>query len=144
MTVRAERVFHLAAPIETVWEFLADPARRASPISVVEEFELTEEGATWHVSLPIPVIDRTIAVETRDIERDPPRYVEFVGRSRAFRVTGSHELDSEDGGTRVTNTFVVEGRLPGVERFFRRRLDGELQNLEDAIEAAVGEASHER
>jgi carbon monoxide dehydrogenase subunit G len=144
MTVRAERVFHVAAPIEEVWEFLVDPARRAEPISVVDDFESTEDGATWHVSLPIPIIDRTIAVETHDVKRDPPRYVEFVGRSRAFSVTGTHELDATEGGTRVTNRFVVEGRLPGVERFFQRRLDEELKNLEDAIEAAVGEASRKQ
>jgi carbon monoxide dehydrogenase subunit G len=137
MTVRAERVFHVDAPREAVWEFIADPTRRAELISVVETFERTEAGVTWHVRLPVPVLNRTIAVETEDVSREPPEYVEFVGRSRAFRVTGEHELEATDGGTRVTNRFVVEGRLPGVERFFKRNLDEELDNLERGLQGAL-------
>ncbi len=138
MTVRIERVFELSAPPEAVWEFIADPERRARPISVVTEFETTgDRTATWHVKLPIPVINRTVAVETEEIERDEPRYVKFVGRSRAMRVQGEHVLEPTETGTRLTNRFLVEGKLPGVERFFRRRLDGELDNLEDAIRKAL-------
>lgn len=138
MTVRAERVFRVEAPREEVWEFIADPARRAALISVVEDFELTDEGATWYVRLPIPLLDRTLAVRTREVSRDPPRYVEFVGRSSAFGVTGEHELEPAGDGTEVTNRFVVEGRFPGVERFFRRNLDDELANLERGLQEALG------
>jgi carbon monoxide dehydrogenase subunit G len=134
MTVRVERTFELAAPPTAVWAFIADPERRARPISVVEEFETTgDREAIWHVSLPIPFVDRTIAVETTETDRREPEYVRFVGRSRAMRVVGEHELEPFDGGTRLINRFVVDGKLPGVERFFKRNLDGELDNLERAI-----------
>jgi len=133
MTARVERVFDIEAPVAEVWEFISDPERRAEPISVVEEFEPTERGAIWHVKLPL--ITRTISVETEDIESDPPHYVKFVGRSSALRVTGEHELTATDSGTRLTNRFVVEGKLPGVERFFERQLDDELDNLERALTA---------
>lgn len=134
MTVRVERVFELAAPPEEVWAFIADPEKRARTISVVEDFETTgERTATWHVRLPIPRVDRTIEVHTEDIKHQEPTHVEFTGRSKAMNVQGEHVLEATDGGTQLTNRFVVDGRLPGVETYFKRKLDGELANLEEAI-----------
>jgi carbon monoxide dehydrogenase subunit G len=139
MTVRLQRTFEFDAPVDRVWEFIADPAKRASAISVVTDFEVHDDrSATWHVSLPIPVIDTTVTVETEDEERDPPRYVRFVGRSRAMRVVGEHTIEEADGGCRLVNEFVVDGRLPGVERFFRRNLDRELDNLDAALRRDLG------
>jgi carbon monoxide dehydrogenase subunit G len=134
MTVRVERAFEFDAPSERIWEFIADPGKRAEPISVVDSFEVHDEThATWHISLPIPFVNRTITVETEDTEREPPSHVEFVGRSRVMRVVGEHDLETVDGGTRLANRFTVEGKVPGVERFFKRNLDDELDNLESAI-----------
>jgi carbon monoxide dehydrogenase subunit G len=135
MTVRVERTMTVSAAPERVWEFIADPERRARPISVVTDWEETDETrSTWHLKLPIPVIDRTIAVKTEDVELREPEYVRFVGRSKVMRVQGEHELEAtEDGGTTLTNRFVVDGRLPGVERFFKKNLDGEMDNLEAAL-----------
>jgi carbon monoxide dehydrogenase subunit G len=134
MTVRVERVFELPAPPEEVWAFIADPEKRARPISVVVDFETTgERTAVWHVELPVPRVDRTIAIETEDVEVDEPRHVKFVGRSRAMNVQGEHTLEPTAQGTRLTNRFVVDGRLPGVETYFKRKLDGELANLEAAV-----------
>lgn len=134
MTVRVQRIFELPAPPEDVWEFISDPEKRAGPISVVEDFETTGPTTTvWHVRLPIPRLNRTIAVETEDVERDPPRYVRFVGRSKVLTVEGEHTLVATDSWTRLKNEFVVDGRFPGVERYFKRKLDGELTNLEAAI-----------
>jgi len=146
MTARVERAFEVDAPPEVVWEFIANAEKRARPISAVERFELTGEGtATWHLRLPVPLVDRTVAVETTETDRDPPAYVRFVGRSRVMRVVGEHELEPLDGGrrTRLTNRFVVDGRLPGVERFFRRNFDRELDNLEAAVRADLGTRSRE-
>lgn len=139
MTVRVERTVVVAAPRERVWEFISDAEKRARPISVVEDFELVdEERANWHLSLPIPVVSRTIKVETEELRRDPPRYVEFEGKSKVMRVVGTHELEATDEGTRLTNSFVVEGKLPGVERFFKRNMDAEFDNLEDALYDYLG------
>jgi carbon monoxide dehydrogenase subunit G len=54
-----------------------------------------------------------------------------------MRVLGEHELAPHDGGTRLTNRFTVDGKLPGVEKFFKRNLDEELDNLERAIRRDV-------
>ncbi|MFB6079420.1 MAG: SRPBCC family protein [Haloferacaceae archaeon] len=142
MTVRVSRTFEFPVPAERVWEFIADPAKRADAISVVDEFSVGEDGtATWHVRLPIPIIDSTVTVETRDVTRDPPRHVEFTGRSRVMWVSGEHTVEPTESGCRLHNEFVVEGRLPGVERFFERHLDDELDNLEAALRRDLGLAA---
>jgi carbon monoxide dehydrogenase subunit G len=139
MTVRVERSVEVPATREEVWEFIADPERRAGPISVVQDFELLDDGtAVWHLSLPIPVINRTVRVETEDRERNPPSYVEFVGDSKVMRVVGEHDLVEEDGVTTLTNRFIVDGKLPGVERFFKRNMDAEFDNLDDALREHLG------
>jgi len=144
MTVRVERTVDVPADVESVWAFVADPQQRARAISVVQDFDQPDEGsAVWHVSLPIPLIDRTIAVETAEGDRDPPTAVSFTGRSRAMHVRGEHTLEPIEDGTRLTSRFVVDGRLPGVERYFERHLDEELGNLEAALLAHVERGEEE-
>jgi len=139
MTVRVERSFDLPAGRDRVWEFISDPGLRAGAISVVSEFSVHEDGsATWQLDLPIPVVSRTIAVETEDEEVRAPEYVRFSGRSKVMDVIGEHELVELDEGTRVVNTFVVDGAVPGVERFFRRNLDREMENLERTLREDLG------
>lgn len=135
MTVRVERTMTVSAAPDRVWEFISDPEQRARPISVVQDWEIHgDDTATWHIRLPIPLVDRTITVETEDVERRDREYVRFIGRSKVMRVQGEQELEpTDDGGTQVTSRFVVDGRLPGVERFFKRNLDDELGNLEAAL-----------
>ncbi|MEF8779508.1 MAG: SRPBCC family protein [Haloferacaceae archaeon] len=134
MTVRVSRTFEFAVPPEDVWGFISDPDKRASAISVVDSYEVHEDGsATWQVALPIPVISSTVTVETENLTMDPPNRVKFIGRSRALRVTGEHTIEPTEAGCDLHNEFVVEGRLPGVERFFKRNLDDELTNLENAL-----------
>lgn len=137
MTVRVRRVLEFDVPPERIWAFISDPAKRAGAISVVTDYESNGDSGVWHVRLPIPVVTSTIAVETRDVERDPPRYVKFTGRSSALHVTGEHTIEATETGCHLINEFVVEGRLPGVERFFKRNLDDELNNLERALQTDV-------
>lgn len=141
MTVRVERTFELGVPPERVWEFIADPEQRARAISVVSDYSLDDADgrkATWYVDLPIPLVNRSAKVETEDVRREPPSNVEFVGRSKLMRVTGEHEIQPLDGrGSRLVNRFVVDGRLPGVERYFEKNLDAELDNLESALRADI-------
>jgi carbon monoxide dehydrogenase subunit G len=141
MTVRVERTFTFDAPAEQVWEFIADPAKRAEAISVVESYEITDEAgheARWQVSLPIPGLGATVPIETEDVERDPPNRVEFVGKSKALRVTGTHTIETDGETTTLHNEFVVDGRLPGVERFFKKNFEKELDNLEAALREDLG------
>ncbi|MXV64293.1 polyketide cyclase [Natronorubrum sp. JWXQ-INN-674] len=137
MTVQVDRSFELSASPERVWEFISDPGNRAEAISVVQEYTVDDPDGrrvTWHVELPIPLVRRTVSVKTEDITLDPPRYVEFVGKSKVMQVTGEHEIVETDDGARLENHFVVDGKLPGVEKFFKRNLDGELENLRRALE----------
>jgi len=134
MTTRVERVFEISASPEAVWAIISDPEKRARSISVVESFETTgDRTAIWHVSLPIPGIGRTIRVKTEDVDVDEPSYVRFVGRSKAMNVQGEHILEATEAGTEITNRFSVDGRFPGVEAYFKRKLDDELSNLEALV-----------
>jgi carbon monoxide dehydrogenase subunit G len=133
MTVRVRRAFEFEAPAERVWEFISDPGKRADAISVVRDYDVDGNDATWQIDLQLPLVDRTATVETEDIEREEPRYVKFVGKSSVMRVTGEHRIEDTETGCRLHNEFVVDGRLPGVERFFKKRLDTELDNLESAL-----------
>lgn len=137
MTVRVDRSFELSSSPDRVWAFISDPENRARAISVVTDYTVRDEAghkATWHVELPIPLIRKTVAVDTEDVVRRPPEYVKFTGRSKVMTVTGEHEIVETDDGTRMDNRFVVDGKLPGVEKFFKRNLDGELENLRRALE----------
>lgn len=141
MTVTVERRFEVPAARETIWDWISDPANRAKAISVVDSFEVDPEDptrATWHLRLPIPLVRSTIAVKTRDTERDPPRFVAFEGESRAFTVRGEHEITETDGMCELRNRFVVDGKLPGVEAHFRAHFGDELENLADALAAELG------
>lgn len=133
MTVRVERGFDIEAPPDDVWEFIADPTARARAISVVDRFEQRGETTIWHLALPIPFVRTTIKVRTKDVVREPPTYVKFTGRSSAFTVTGEHEITDADGHTHVSNVFVVDGRAPGVERYFKRHFGSEIANLETGL-----------
>ncbi|MFB6219990.1 MAG: CoxG family protein [Halolamina sp.] len=139
MTVRVERTYEFDVPAEQVWEFIADPAARAQAISVIDSYEANDDGTmTWHVRLPIPGVNATVAVETEETHKDPPERVKFVGRSRALRVTGEHTVEPTPEGCLLHNEFVVEGKLPGVERYFKRNLDRELDNLASALRERLG------
>ncbi|MFB6167469.1 MAG: SRPBCC family protein [Haloferacaceae archaeon] len=138
MTVRVSRTLEFAAPVDDVWAFIVDPAKRASAISVVDSFDVDGPDATWQVALPIPVVSSTVTVETEETVRDPPHHVQFVGTSRVFRVQGEHTVEETEDGCQLVNEFVVDGRLPGVERFFEKNLDDELSNLESALRRDLG------
>ena len=134
MTTRAQRTVEIAASPDDLWSFLSNPEKRADSISVIEEFELDDEThATWYLSLPIPGIDETVAIETEDTVRDPVQYIEFVGRSQLMHVVGEHELEPTDRGTRLRSRFTVEGEAPGIEQYFEQKLDNEFDNLETAL-----------
>lgn len=136
MTVRVEREFTIDASCAAIWEFIADPGHRAEAISVVAGYSIPDGAgnrATWDIKLPIPILNRTIRVETRDLEREPPTYVKFVGRSRVLRVLGEHRLERTADGCVVSNKFVVDGSVPGVERFFKRNFESEIDNIEAGL-----------
>lgn len=139
MTVEVERSFDVETSITEVWDLLSDETKRARVISVVDTFDVRPNGVVWHLKIPIPLTDRTVAVKTQDVEYDEPRFVKFVGQSKVMQVTGEHELIEIEGGTRVRSKFVVDGKVPGVEKFFKRNFDGEIDNIRRAVETSVAD-----
>lgn len=129
MTTEVERVYEIDAPVNAVWEFIADDELRAEAISFVDHYEVDGDTVIWKLGLPIPALPGSVRVRTRDVERREPTYVKFVGTSRIMDVEGEHELTATEGGCRVRNRFVVTGHLPGVEGFFKRNIDSEIDRL---------------
>ncbi len=129
MSTTVERTYEVPADREAVWALIADPALRAEAISVVEAYHREGDELVWELAMPVRGIPGTISVRTRDAEREPPRYVRFVGESSIMRVEGEHELEATEDGCLVHNRFVIDGRFPGVEAFFKRNIDDEIDNL---------------
>lgn len=142
MTVTVERTFEFDVAPEKVWAFISNARKRAEAISVVESYEVDEAAeknrGTWHVKLPIPLLNKTAKVETHDVKRVDGEYVRFVGQSKVMRVHGEHEVVPTESGSKLVNRFRVEGKLPGVESYFKRNLDGELDNLEAVMREDLG------
>lgn len=134
MSVEVASQTTVSAQPTTVWEFIADPAHRAAAISVVEDYELHDDGrATWHVEVPIPLLGQTIAVTTTELTRRPPEYVQFAGSAPGLEITGGHTLSSVAAGTQLHTGLTVAGDLPGTERYFQQQLTQELANIEAAL-----------
>jgi len=140
VVVRVERSVEVAAPPREVWEFLADPKNRAEAVSVVERAEVHgPETVTWFVEIPVPYLDRTMEIRTEDRVRDPPNRAEWVGRATGIYVEGEHVVTGDDDTTTVENWFAVESSIPGVEGYFERNLEAEMENLRAALLSAVEE-----
>lgn len=141
MTTEVTLEFELDYPPEPVWEFISDHEQRAKAISVVEDYDSGpgDKRATWHIALPIPLVRSTIEVDTKEVERKEPEYVRFTGRSKAMSIVGEHTLEETEDGCTLTNEFTVDGKLPGVETFFKKNLEPELRNLEAELHDYLGE-----
>lgn len=140
MTATVERTYQVDADCEAIWELIADPAVRAEGISIVDRYHADGDEMVWHLHLPVRMLPGTITVRTRDLERDPPNYVKFEGRSRVMRVEGEHELETmSEGGCSIRNRFVVDGRVPGVEGYFKRHIDDEIEGLIRAIATRIAQ-----
>ncbi len=137
MTVDVERSFLVDAPLSEVWDLLSNEQNRAEAIEVVERFERDGDETIWYVRLPGPLRSRTMAVRTWDVQRDEPTFVKFVGRAKLLDVSGEHELRETEEGCLVRSRFIVDGKLPGVERFFRKNIDGEIENIMRSVATTV-------
>ncbi len=65
MTVRVKRTFEFDAPGERVWEFIADPAKRARPISVVTDWVIIDDHTQTGRSSSQFRWSQTMTVQTR-------------------------------------------------------------------------------
>lgn len=138
MTTKVTLEFDLDYPKDVVWDFISDHERRAESISVVEEYDVDGDGeVTWHLSLPIPFVNGTIPVETEEVGRDAPNNVRFKGTSSAMSILGEHSLEETESGCTVENTFAVDGSLPGVETFFKKNIESELEKLKGEMERDI-------
>lgn len=140
MAIEAERTITLDAPREDVWQFVSNPTTRAETLSIVERYSIDGDGsATWEVDLPIPFIQESFPVETEDSEVKEPKYLKYVGDSKAFSITGEHWINESGGGTFLQLRLTLEAKLPGVELFLSQNIEDEIDNLVRALKRSVEE-----
>ena len=107
MTVRVRRAFEFEAPAERVWEFISDPGKRADAISVVRDYEVDGNDATWQIDLQLPLVDRTATVETED--GDAPLYVRNDVSFSDCRLDEGESVTLPARAGRDTYCYVFEG-----------------------------------
>lgn len=147
MAVREEHSVVIRRPIEEVFAFASDPNNDALWESTTLEAEQTSDGplgvgATFRNTTKF--LGRRFDTSYELTEYEPPR-------KQCYRVTSGPITGvvcylfepSEDGGTRLTQTFEAEVggffRLaePLVARVIRRQMEADMETLKDLLEAQV-------
>jgi uncharacterized protein YndB with AHSA1/START domain len=119
---------------QAVFEFLADAENDPKWRSGVLEIERTSgEGAgTRYRQVVGGPGGRRIPADIEITEYEPPRRISFRTTSGPVRPTGTYELASVDGGTRVR--FTLAAKLGGLKVLMapmvRRTMASEVGNLE--------------
>lgn len=143
MAVTITRTFEVNGhDCQSVWEFISNPERRADALGVVDDYEVlgTEPNRElWQLKIPIPLITGTVSVRTREVEREEGSHVKFRGRSKIMEIYGEHHLTEIDEGCRIDNKFRVNGKVPGIETFFKSNIGDEIDNLETELLNYLGE-----
>lgn len=116
MPTRALRTeIEIAAPVQRVWDVLADVERWSEWNPVLEALRLRgplQEGTRGTLVLALPSPVRTASIPVRLISVRPPHSLAWQGGTAGL-MTGRHgfELSASRHGTRVVHTEVFEGLL---------------------------------
>jgi carbon monoxide dehydrogenase subunit G len=116
--VRAELTIKIARTPEDVFAYLTDvsnlPAWQASVRSAMEHDGRIEESRS--------VFGRELHTTLEIVDREEPRLFTLRALDSPFLFTVRHDLEPDDGGTRLTVT--AEGDVPGLAAgFFERRAE---------------------
>ncbi len=144
MTIREELSVVIERPVEEVFAFATDPENDPLWQSATLETEQTSEGplgvgATFRNTSKF--LGRCIESAYEVTEMEPPRRQCIKIVSGPIPGSGCYLFEPAEGGTRFTQTFVVEVggffRLaePLVARAIRRQFDADMATLKDVLEA---------
>ncbi len=142
--IREEFSVVINRPIEEVFDFVTDPAKRSQWQSATLEVRQTSEGpmgvgATMRLVIRIAGRQRKLTMEVTEYE--PNRKYSAKSTSGPFPVQGSYTFESVNGGTRLT--FVGEAQLGGflklieplVRRRQQKRYEADYGKLKELLEA---------
>jgi uncharacterized protein len=104
--VRVEGTRSFAAPRETVWEVLNDPARMAKTMPGVESFDVHDDRH-WraNVKIPLGLGGLRMAIDFEKTDERRPEFAQLAAKGNGVgaimsMVTAFH-LDDADGGTEM-------------------------------------------
>ena len=123
-----EEEFEVGAPIDTVWEFLLDPARLAPCIPGCDDLRVEDER-TWRLRLTVKVgfLSTTQEVKLTITEANPPRHLVSVGRGEDKKLGGRTEVKT------TLDLASVEPDTTRVRYRSEARVLGALGSVGDAV-----------
>jgi uncharacterized protein YndB with AHSA1/START domain len=133
----AQRTLTIAAPIEKVFAFFADPANDPSWRSGVKDIHAhgePEVGAVVHQTIAGPM-GRGIAADIEITDYDAPTKYGFRAIAGPVRPVGNYAFTSVDGGTEVA--FSLTAEVTGFKKLMmggpvQKSMDGEMAALDKA------------
>lgn len=134
---QASHAVTVAQPIEDVFAYLADGARCTDwRPGVVEIRRVSGAGGvgTRYLQRVRGPMGRTIAADYEITVAQPPHRLEFQTVTGPARPHGTYQLESVDGGTKVT--FSLDADLGGLRgmllgRAVQSTMDAEVRNIEN-------------
>jgi uncharacterized protein len=146
MIVSGERTF--AAPRETVWTVLNDPASMAKTMPGVESFDIHDERRwTANVKVPLGLGGLKMKVDMEKIEEREPEFAKLAikgqGVGAMMNMETSFELSDAEGGTQMA--WSADVRIAGPvgsmgQRVLQPIVNQQVQHVLGALDQQVQEA----
>ena len=133
--------FDVKAPVERVWSLLSDLRQVGRCVPGVESVELLDDKrARWDLKVKIGPLSQTMKVTTETLEQVPLRRGRFRGEADMLDLTGTIELASEGGVTKVVYTMAVTAKGPLsriMDNFMRTRLKSQTEEFATNVKRAL-------
>jgi len=147
--VKVEGTKTFAAPRETVWEVLNDPARMAKTMPGVQSFEVADDRH-WkaNVVIPLGLGGLKMSINFEKTEERKPDYARLsakgTGVGAMLSMDTQFELSESEGGTEMKWQADVHllGQVGSMgQRVLQPIVNQQVQNVLAALDAEVREAA---
>lgn len=136
--MRLEHKIDIAAPVDSVWELTTDVEAWPEYTPTMTSVERLDDG-------PIAVGSQARIKQPAQGARvwtvsalDPLRHFAWSTRAMGTRMTGGHEIEATEGGTRQTLTINIEGKLaPLVGLLLRMPIRKAIRQENEGFKAAA-------
>ena len=147
MKVQGEREF--AAPRQTVWSVLQDPAQMAALMPHVESFDV-EDDRRWkaNVKIPLGLGSLKMSIKFEKLEEREPEFSRLqakgTGVGALMNLQTQFNLSDQDGATAMA--WEADVRIAGPvgsmgQRVLQPIVNQQVQNVLGALDAQVSEAA---
>jgi len=147
MNVSGERTF--AAPRETVWAVLNDPASMAKTMPGVESFDIHDDRRwTANVKIPLGLGGLKMKIDMEKVEERPPEFARLAAKGTGVGAMMSMEtsftLSDADGG-QTAMAWSADVKIAGPvgsmgQRVLQPIVNQQVQSVLNALDAQVQDA----